>query len=70
MGKLVFTKDWGESPLIGDMKKGVALKSEQLRRIPKETIDEWLRINILREVEPKREAEPKRKQEVKKHGRK
>jgi hypothetical protein len=70
MSKYIFTKDWGESPLIGEMKKGAPLKPDQIRRLPKDTIDEWLRINVLREVMPKREETPKRKPEVKRNGRK
>ena len=68
MSKYIFTKDAGESPLIGEIKRNAALTQAQRARVPKDTIDEWLRIGLLREVEPKRDF--KRKPEVKKNGRK
>ena len=70
MGKYIFTKNWGENPTIGKIKKDGVPTRTQLERLGVKTIDEWVRIGLLREVKPEREAEPKRKQEVKKHGRK
>lgn len=60
MSKYVFTKDAGESPLIGVIKRGAKCPA----RVPRETVDKWLRSGLLREIEV-----PKRKLEVKKDGR-